>query len=415
MTQTIDAVGNIHAAGTGRFAGHIQMEADADQLLGADLPDAALVFPQGELEQYQEFARARNDLRLQGRFVVDHFAPFEDTGEDIAPDKVLVGFDTLEEAKEYAADIEPRLYPRVEKPFNDPDTEWAECAQMAQWYDGNPEYLTGNEPSEAFPQGSLVCNINMVTGQPDFERLDAEGRIRPVLGYTAEEVEAALDELVENLADAEFTNSWGPSMGVMASGIHDSFAKVGCQMHGGQPQLEEQMKELYSAAVRHNPEAVRDALERMWKSQKLNQRIMRPRIDPNYTPPGAGIPRSGEMYSRSYGAKYDRDLPNTEIARLIRADIKAAQKAGWLPPTMKIRTFQGSGGGSINVRALGVSREWQRHDDTEFGWREIRNPEAQELERRLDRILNSYNHDGSEMQMDYHDVRYYGTAQLSDY
>ena len=415
MTQTIDAVGNIHSGQTGRFTGHVQVEGDPEALLDGGLPGGARQFPNGDNDQYLVFARARNDLRLDGKYVVDHWVPFDDSDEDVRPDKVLVAFDTAEEANAYAAGIEPRLYARVEKPFNDPAAEWAECSQMAQWFDGNPAYLTGNEPSVEFPQGPLVCNVNMVTGQPDFERLDAQGRMRPVLGYTAAEVEAALDDLADNFADVDFTNSWGPNIGVMASSISEKLATVGCHLNGAQPQIGDQMQALYTGATHHNREAVSAALRQLWASQSLNQRIMRPKVDPSYVPPGAGTARSGEMYSRSYGAKYDRDLPITEIARLIRADIKSAQKAGWLPPTLKIRCAQGSGGNSINVRANGVSREWQRHDDREFGWREVRNPEAEELQRRLDRILNSYNHDGSETMVDYFDVRYYGTAQLSDY
>jgi len=61
------------------------------------------------------------------------------------------------------------------------------------------------------------------------------------------------------------------------------------------------------------------------------------------------VPR--RQYERQYGARYDRTLTTTEIAKRFREDVKAAQAAGDLPLGLKVSvtTKYFSGGSSIHV------------------------------------------------------------------
>lgn len=163
------------------------------------------------------------------------------------------------------------------------------------------------------------------------------------------------------------------------------------------------------------------------------------------------------MYERNYGAKYDQPgtgyQPATVIARHIRADIKAAIKAGSLPGTAtnyRVRCKSYSGGQSIDVRATGLAGMWQQCDGTIPGTQHVYQDENGDIRfgpadtcrdywcatggihrdspgaehhqtltvegRRVESILqaihDAYNHDGSEIQVDYFDKRYYGTASI---
>ncbi|MDQ6892222.1 MAG: hypothetical protein M3167_06030 [Acidobacteriota bacterium] len=127
------------------------------------------------------------------------------------------------------------------------------------------------------------------------------------------------------------------------------------------------------------------------------------------------------MYERSYGAKYDKSISTTEIAKRFRADVKAALAAGELPKGLKvsIRTSYFSGGSSIDVRIVSapfsiMNKKRIEHDvrtpnaplsDDE---RPLHSERAREVLATLEGMLQAYNHDGSEIQSDYFDVRFYG-------
>lgn len=163
------------------------------------------------------------------------------------------------------------------------------------------------------------------------------------------------------------------------------------------------------------------------------------------------------MYERSYGPKYN--IPHkyasaAEIAKHIRADIKAAIKVGSLPGAprnyrVQSKTF--SGGQSINIRAVGLDGMWQQCDGTIPGTQDVYTDENGDIRfgpadtcrdywckaggahkdlpgadyhqtitvegRRVLVLLEgmhaAYNHDGSDIQTDYFDVRYYGTADIA--
>lgn len=145
------------------------------------------------------------------------------------------------------------------------------------------------------------------------------------------------------------------------------------------------------------------------------------------------------MYERSYGYRYAEPgdhASNTEIAKRIRADIKQAQTEGLLPSrwTYSVR----SDSMSINVDVRDCPDAWQTCTGTVPGeahrvcpdvWCAGRNDpayahaakyhttlteEARAAKMTLERIHGAYNHDGSEIQTDYFDVRYYGVVQFED-
>ena len=135
------------------------------------------------------------------------------------------------------------------------------------------------------------------------------------------------------------------------------------------------------------------------------------------------VPR--RQYERQYGARYDRTLTTTEIAKRFREDVKAAQAAGDLPLGLKlsVTTKYFSGGSSIHVVVKAVHagfrlipEEWmnRRLTSSSYPTGTSRFTEAAaDLLKTLERMLAAYNHDGSDSQTDYFDVRFYGSVRFS--
>lgn len=125
----------------------------------------------------------------------------------------------------------------------------------------------------------------------------------------------------------------------------------------------------------------------------------------------------------TYGTKYaaTKDLKRTEIAKLIRADIKAAVKAGSLPKAKYSVTCRSySGGGSIDIhvseaegiRVYNVERLLFEHDEPHaYCALDVYSAEMMAVVETLDAIHASYNYDGSDYSTDYFHVRFYGDAK----
>lgn len=146
---------------------------------------------------------------------------------------------------------------------------------------------------------------------------------------------------------------------------------------------------------------------------------------------GKGDP---EMYERSYGPKYEPGLDTAEIAKRIRASVKTLVKAGTLPADWKysVRTDRFAGGSAIRVRATSPRPIMVMTSDEQWeaqvrGGDPVRHPETGEWVRHYGEshtveaaavyaILKveqaAYNFDGSETQVDYWDVNYYGEVNL---
>ncbi len=131
------------------------------------------------------------------------------------------------------------------------------------------------------------------------------------------------------------------------------------------------------------------------------------------------------MYERSYGAKYDKNLGTKEIAAAFRQDVKTAKAKGELPKDLKLSVTMDrfAGGSSIHVDIKGglgcplfnpewleavaaAGNDWNRPNSERY------NPEAAAIEKKLEGMLQAYNHDGSDSQSDYFDVKLYGHVRF---
>jgi len=122
------------------------------------------------------------------------------------------------------------------------------------------------------------------------------------------------------------------------------------------------------------------------------------------------------MSEIAYGAKYDRSLSTTEIARRFRADVAAEKKAGRLPRELKlsVKTRYYSGGSSIDVRIKGLPAGFPvRNREVAPTAGTLRfAPELRELKERLQGLLDAYNFDGSDSMTDYFHVNFYGWVEV---
>lgn len=131
------------------------------------------------------------------------------------------------------------------------------------------------------------------------------------------------------------------------------------------------------------------------------------------------------MTTIAYGTKYEatKNLNRAEIAKLIRADIKAAAVDGTLPKakySVRVRSF--AGGGSIDIRYSHVDEvgfslfNAERlefdivHGSREFTRLPLYSDRAKHITTTLDGIMAAYNFDGSDSMTDYFHVRFYGHA-----
>ncbi len=122
------------------------------------------------------------------------------------------------------------------------------------------------------------------------------------------------------------------------------------------------------------------------------------------------------MYSARRGAKYsDKWMSVTEIKKNIASDIKDAIAANYLPANLhySITTSKYSGGQSLTVEVQGV-RDSARQipDDVENRRWGGYTPEAKELDRRLQGIVDNYNSISSHPEIDYSNVRFYGHVSI---
>jgi hypothetical protein len=115
------------------------------------------------------------------------------------------------------------------------------------------------------------------------------------------------------------------------------------------------------------------------------------------------------FYQARVGSNYKGWRDAAEIARDVRADLKAASKAGAIPADVKVsvRCEKYAGGQSVKVGLSGWerSRIW---DIGSQGWKMTE--EAQAVESFVEGIRESYNRDASDAMTDYFEVVYYGTT-----
>lgn len=130
-------------------------------------------------------------------------------------------------------------------------------------------------------------------------------------------------------------------------------------------------------------------------------------------------------YEKVYGKKYDSNLDIKEIAKLVRKDIKAAVKAGKLPPLkcgVRISRFSGGQSLSVTVKEVGfqvVNPEFTKgveeglNSYTLYHTVGLYTEQAQEALSTLRSIADAYNFDGSDTMTDYFHVNYYSRVEYS--
>jgi len=126
------------------------------------------------------------------------------------------------------------------------------------------------------------------------------------------------------------------------------------------------------------------------------------------------------MYERVFGDKYNRTLSTKEIAKLIRQEIKTIAPQGFKIST---RSEYFSGGSSIDIRIKAIPEGFilfnPAYDPNRPRWgngeNEYYSPEAKKLLDQLEAIMAAYNYDGSETQVDYFDVNFYGSVAFDMY
>lgn len=148
--------------------------------------------------------------------------------------------------------------------------------------------------------------------------------------------------------------------------------------------------------------------------------------------------------TRAYGSKYDGNYRNAaDIAKDMRADIKALQQRGQLPRDLKVSVTVDnySMGRSIDMRCPYRAAHWVRCigivpgsedidsegamstargcPDPQHQWssdyqHDVLSIEGQRVRALLAGIHGVYNYDGSDVMTDYFDVNYYGTVTMQD-
>lgn len=131
------------------------------------------------------------------------------------------------------------------------------------------------------------------------------------------------------------------------------------------------------------------------------------------------------MYERTYGYLYTPGATVTQIAASVRRTIKTLVKADLLPAdwTYSVRKRSHN---SIDVTATAPRAIWAAEPDTyDHPWAmnaetgkhvhalaERRTVEARMVHDTIKDLLDGHNHNGSETQMDYFDVKFYGNVHL---
>lgn len=127
------------------------------------------------------------------------------------------------------------------------------------------------------------------------------------------------------------------------------------------------------------------------------------------------------------GSKHEatRNLDITEIAKRIRADIKALQLDKAYKISVTVQRY--SGGQSLDIRVKAVPPGFRYYSEAAaawckqfpesvhrmpMAWQDAQSPELLELLAKLGAIHSSYNRSNTDAMSDYFDVRYYGDAGL---
>ncbi|MGP4115433.1 hypothetical protein ACTWP5_31610 [Streptomyces sp. 4N509B] len=181
----------------------------------------------------------------------------------------------------------------------------------------------------------------------------------------------------------------------------------------------------------HERDAARRAYQRLVTKYKTAGQEIGPEPEPEADPDSTVGSANGYAFPRRvYGLKYHlvRDLRTTDIAKLIRADIRMARKAaqrtaepggalktvdpiGDAPAQLRfsVRSEYYSGGSSIEITIRNIPDAWGwTTERNHWGTRQVPTPELRTLAHELKALHRAYNYDGSDITTDYFDVNYLG-------
>ena len=115
------------------------------------------------------------------------------------------------------------------------------------------------------------------------------------------------------------------------------------------------------------------------------------------------------------GEKYEGGRDTAEIAKKLRVDIKQAVGTGVLPGTVKdytVRIERFSGGSAIRVNLLNHTHFWAMGTDAYGMERQMLTEEGLAVNKTLEWMVQRYNRDNSDTQVDYWDVDFYHSVNI---
>lgn len=118
------------------------------------------------------------------------------------------------------------------------------------------------------------------------------------------------------------------------------------------------------------------------------------------------------------GAKYDKSLTRTQIAALVRSDVKAAIKAGVLPAGLKVSVrCNGSAiTASITAFPAAVLNPARVYADAIGVWEQrtrlLYTAPVRQAVDAIEALLNAYLRDASDIQTDYFNCNFYGSVDV---
>ncbi|WP_337044237.1 hypothetical protein [Emticicia sp. 17c] len=126
------------------------------------------------------------------------------------------------------------------------------------------------------------------------------------------------------------------------------------------------------------------------------------------------------------GAKYNSKLSSSEIAKLVKSEIQ--KKYPYMIVSVISKTFSGGSSVDVEIKDIGFNpytKEFQKHINSGGGWDDWRSnhfskrndyltADAQAVKSECESILQSYNRDNSDAQVDYFDVNFYGHTNFDN-
>ncbi len=139
------------------------------------------------------------------------------------------------------------------------------------------------------------------------------------------------------------------------------------------------------------------------------------KLKDGYVPPVADVRQGYGQGKLTTGSKYTGYRNASEICKDIRADLKEATEAGYLPAGLSysVTNEKYAGGQSVRVSIQGVSDADREHPTEVDRWDRPKNrAEADELQSRVEAIMDAYNRSDIDSMSDYFNISYHSRAEI---